>query len=233
MSDVLVLRHVQFEDLGAFAPVLGRRFSRITIHDVGVDDLHTRDAEGPGLLVVLGGPIGVYEEETYPFLAEETQFIARRIAAGRPTIGICLGAQLIAKAAGARVYPSGVKEIGFGPITLTDAGHASCLAPFEHDPITLHWHGDTFDLPEGATLLASTDLCVNQAFSVGKNIVGFQFHPEAGGPGFERWLIGHTGELSAAGADICKLRSDATLYGPRLARKAEAVLNLWLDGVDK
>ncbi len=233
MNEVLVLRHVQFEDLGAFAPVLERRCGAIAIHDVGVDDLNKRDAVEPDLLIVLGGPIGAYENGTYPFLAEETQFIAQRLAAHRPTLGICLGAQLIARAAGARVYPSGVKEIGFGPITLTDAGHASFLAPFEHDPITLHWHGDTFDLPEGATLLASTDLCVNQAFAIGKNIVGFQFHPEARGPGFERWLIGHAVELAAAGVDVPKLRSDAGLYGPRLARKAEAVLNLWLDGVDK
>jgi GMP synthase (glutamine-hydrolysing) len=104
-------------------------------------------------------------------------------------MGICLGAQLIARAAGARVYPSGVKEIGFAPITLTEAGCDSCLAAFADDPLTLHWHGDTFDLPEGATLLASTPGCRNQAFSLGPTVIGFQFHPEAGGPGFERWLI--------------------------------------------
>jgi GMP synthase (glutamine-hydrolysing) len=227
----IALRHVSFEDLGAFAPVLERRGGPLDIYDVGVDDLRSLDPIAPDLLVVLGGPIGVYEEEIYPFLVDETAIIARRIEANRPTLGICLGAQLIAKAAGARVYPSGVKEIGFAPITLTDAGRASCLAPFADDPVTLHWHGDTFDLPAGATLLASTGACRNQAFALGPDIVGFQFHPEAGGPGFERWLIGHAVELSAAGINVSALRADAARYSSALAGKAEKVLTTWLDRV--
>ena len=231
MTSTLVFRHVPFEDLGAFAPVLERRGAVIDIHDVGVADIGTLDPVKPDLLVVLGAPIGVYEEEIYPFLVGETAFMARRIEANRPTLGICLGAQLIAKAAGAKVYPSGMKEIGFAPITLTEAGRTSCLAPFAGDPVTLHWHGDTFDLPGRATLLAFTRACTNQAFALGSNIIGFQFHPEAGGPGFERWLIGHAVELSAAGIDIPNLRADASRYGPSLARKAETVLTTWLDGL--
>ena len=129
------------------------------------------------------------------------------------------------------MYPSGVKEIGFAPITLTEAGRESCLAPFADDPVTLHWHGDTFDLPEGATLLTSTPACRNQAFSLGSSVIGFQFHPEAGGPGFERWLIGHTMELRAAGIDIGALRLQAAEHGVALARKADAVMNRWLDGL--
>src|ERR1700680_1207623 len=217
MTSTMVLRHVPFEDLGAFAPVLERRGFVLNIQDVGVVDLRTLDPAKPDLLVVLGAPIGVYEEEAYPFLVDETALIARRIEANRPTLGICLGAQLIAKAAGAKVYPSGTKEIGFAPITLTEAGRASCLAPFADDPVTLHWHGDIFDLPRRATLLASTNACANQAFALGSNIIGFQFHPEAGGPGFERWLIGHAVELSAAGIDIPNLRADASRYGASLA----------------
>ncbi len=201
------------------------------MYDVGVDDLSVLDPLAPDLLVVLGGPIGVYEESAYPFLTAELAQIARRMEAGRPTLGLCLGAQLMARAAGARVYPSGVKEIGFAPIRLTEAGRASCLAPFAERPIALHWHGDTFDLPSGATLLASTDACAHQAFSLGPNLIGFQFHPEAGGPGFERWLIGHTAELAAARIDVPALRADAARYGPELARKAEAVLTAWLAGL--
>ena len=231
MTSTIVLRHVPFEDLGAFASVLERRSSVLNIYDVGVVDMWTLDPVNPDLLVVLGGPIGVYEEEAYPFLVHETAFIARRIEANRPTLGVCLGAQLIAKATGAKVYPSGMKEIGFAPITLTEAGRASCLAPFTDDPVTLHWHGDTFDLPGRATLLASTSACTNQAFALGSNIIGFQFHPEAGGPGFERWLIGHAAELSAAGIDIPRLRADASRYGASLASKAETVLTTWLDGL--
>jgi GMP synthase (glutamine-hydrolysing) len=226
----LVLRHVAFEDLGAFAPILEQR-GLVRVLDVGVDDLDAEDAGAPELVIVLGGPIGVYEEARYPFLAQETEWIARRIAAKRPLLGICLGAQLIAKAAGTRVYPSGVKEIGFAPITLTEAGRDSCLAPYSEDPIALHWHGDTFDLPQGAVLLASTESCRNQGFMLGPNVIGLQFHPEAGGRGFERWLIGHTVELSLAGVDVVQLRSAAARLWPALARKAEAVLRLWLEGL--
>lgn len=231
VGSTLVLRHVPFEDLGAFAPVLVARGGPILIHDIGVDDLRAYDALQPDLLIVLGGPIGVYEEARYPFLAAETDFIARRIEADRPTLGICLGAQLIAKATGARVYPMGAKEIGFAPITLTDEGRESCLSVFGDDPMTLHWHGDTFDLPHGAMLLASTELCPHQAFAIGPNIVGFQFHPEAGGPSFERWLIGHAVELDAAGIDVCRLREEAARFGPGLARKAAAVVSRWLDNL--
>jgi GMP synthase (glutamine-hydrolysing) len=227
----IVLRHVPFEDLGAFAPAMAQRGGPLAMYDAGVDDLRSVDPVQPDLLIVLGGPIGVYEEAIYPFLADETAMIARRIEANRPTLGICLGAQLIAKAAGAKVYPSGVKEIGFAPIALTEAGRSSCLASFAAEPMTLHWHGDTFDLPAGATLLASTDACRNQAFALGPNIIGFQFHPEAGGPGFERWLIGHAVELAAAGIDVAALRADAVRYGSALARKAETVLTTWLDRV--
>jgi GMP synthase (glutamine-hydrolysing) len=231
MTSITVLRHVSFEDLGAFAPVLERRSATLDICDIGLDDPGAVDPLGPDLLIVLGGPISVYEEERYPFLVEETSLLARRIEANRPTLGICLGAQLIAKAAGAKVYPSGLSEIGFAPITLTDAGRGSCLAPFAQEPTTLHWHADTFHLPDGATLLASTEACTNQAFMLGPNIIGFQFHPEAGGPGFERWLVGHTVELGAAGIDVRKLRKDAARLEPELVRKAERVVTAWLDGL--
>src|SRR5262245_44697084 len=111
MISTTVLRHVSFEDLGAFAPVLERRGAAVDICDIGLDDLGAVDPLGPDLLIVLGGPIGVYEEDRYPFLTEETRLITRRIEANRPTLGICLGAQLIAKAAGAKVHPSGLSEI--------------------------------------------------------------------------------------------------------------------------
>ena len=98
--------------------------------------------------------------------------------------------------------------------------------------MTLHWHGDTFDLPAGAERLAATDLCENQAFAMGPNIVGFQFHPEASAQGFEKWLIGHAAELAAAKIDVPRLRADAQTYGPELERKAQAVLSAWLGGLE-
>lgn len=231
MKSAVAIRHVNFEDIGAFELAIVRAGYALRYFDIGEQELGTFSVVETDLLIVLGGPIGAYEDEIYPFLREEIDILQRRLAVGRPTMGICLGAQLIARAAGARVYASGFKEIGFAPIVLTEAGRSSCLTPFAEDAITLHWHGDTFDLPAGGTLLASTELCRNQAFAIGSNAIGFQFHPEAGGCGFERWLVGHACELAAADVDVARLREDAAAYGPALARKADHVITHWLSGL--
>lgn len=228
---VTAIRHVPFEDLSAFAPALERRGIAYGYFDMWADDLASFDPLAPDVLIILGGPMGVYEEAKHPFLVPETQAIARRLAANKPTLGVCLGSQLIAKALGSRVYPAGYKEIGFAPVELNEAGRASCLAPFADDPITLHWHGDTFDLPDGATLLASSALCKHQAFSLGPNILAVQFHPEDGGIKFERWLVGHAVELAAAGIDVDQLRADLLTHGARLGKKADVVLGAWLEGL--
>jgi GMP synthase (glutamine-hydrolysing) len=232
MKSAVAIRHVGFEDLGAFAPALRAAGYQVHYWDIGEQELWTLEPVKTDLLIVLGGPIGAYEDDVYPFLAEEIAILEQRLAANRPTLGVCLGAQLIACAAGARVFPSGVKEIGFAPIRLTEAGRSSCLAPFAEEPVTLHWHGDTFDLPAGAARLAATDLCQNQAFAMGPNIIGFQFHPEASAKGFEKWLVGHEAELAAAKIDVPRLRADAQTYGPELERKAQAVLSAWLGGLE-
>ena len=232
MKTVFVIRHIAFEDLGAFAPVLQSKGYDIQYCDVGVHDLTALQPRRSDLVIVLGGPIGAYEEDSYPFLKVEISIIEERLKACHPTMGICLGAQLIARAAGAHVYPSLGKEIGFAPITLTEPGNKSCLAPFGDAPMTLHWHGDTFDLPPGAERLASTALCENQAFSLGSNIIGFQFHPEADTGTLECWLIGHAVELAAAGVDLPSLRTDAVRYRAELIDKAQQVAAAWLEGLD-
>lgn len=231
MRSAVAIRHVGFEDLGAFAPAIRDAGYAIHYRDVGEQPLWTQEPAKPDLLIVLGGPIGACDDGVYPFLKEELDILEQRLEADRPTMGICLGAQLIARAAGANVFPGKAKEIGFAPIGLTEAGRASCLAPFAEEPMTLHWHGDTFDLPAAAERLASTELCENQAFSMGPNVIGFQFHPEAFAKGFERWLVGHAAELAGAGIDIARLRADAETYGAELGRKARRVAVDWLAGL--
>jgi len=224
-----VVQHIAFEGLDGFAPALaaaGYQVDGANAADGLPDDFADAD-----LLIVLGGPIGAAEDDTYPFLTDELRLIERRLRDGRALMGVCLGAQLIARALGARVYPAREKEIGFGPVSLTAEGRASCLAPFAEAPATLHWHGDAFDLPAGATRLAATDRCENQAFALGPDVVGFQFHPEATGRNIEHWLVGHAVELRLAGADAPEIRREAAALGPALAHKADAVMRGWLAGL--
>ena len=221
----LALRHVCFEDLGAFAVVLEEAGYDIEYCEMGVDD--PDKIATPDLLIVLGGPIGAYEDDLYPFLKDEIALIEARLAGGQPTLGICLGAQLMARALGARVYPGRAKEIGFAPLTLTAEGRA-LLAPFQDHPV-LHWHGDTFDLPEGAVRLASTAVCDQQGFAYGRHALGFQFHPEAQPQGFERWLIGHAGEIAATdGIAVPQLREAMAKHGAASAIRGQAMLAPWL-----
>lgn len=227
---VAVIRHMAFEDMGIFGEVLAQRGCSVSTLDAGIDNLADAIREAD-LAVILGGPIGVYETERYPFLKEELLALENRLAAGRPTLGICLGAQLIAAALGARVYPGGKKEIGWSGIRLTGAGERSCLAALASQPV-LHWHGDTFDLPQSAQLLASSAVYENQAFSLGNNVLALQFHAEADSRRIEQWLIGHTCELSAAGIDIPALRAQSHEVGPGLCAVGTRMLVDWLDRLE-
>jgi GMP synthase-like glutamine amidotransferase len=128
-------------------------------------------------LVVLGGPMSANDEATHPWLAREKEFIREIIAAEKPVLGICLGAQLIANALGAAVYSNRVKEIGWFPLRGVPSSDASVFR-FPPSIDVLHWHGETFDLPPGAVRLAETDACRHQAFQIGRTVLGLQFHLE-------------------------------------------------------
>jgi GMP synthase (glutamine-hydrolysing) len=227
MKTALVLRHLAFEDAGLFADPLRKRGYTLRELDAGVDATPT-ELEAADLLVVCGGPIGVYETDRYPCLLDEIDALRSRLQARRPTLGLCLGAQLMAAALGARVYPGGRKELGWAPLQLSAAGQASPLGVLGGQPV-LHWHGDTFDLPAGATLLASTALYPHQAFSHGPHALALQFHVEADWRRIEQWLIGHAGELAAAGIDVNALRAASQLHGPALQTLASELIGRWLD----
>jgi GMP synthase (glutamine-hydrolysing) len=224
----IAIRHVQFEDLGAFDDVLRRCGYGVRYCEAGIDDMGGADLLTADLTIVLGGPIGAYEELTYSFLGHELALLERRLAAGRPTLGICLGAQLMARALGAQVYPAPDKEIGWGELQLSEAGRNGPLHHFAGVRV-LHWHSDTFDLPDGAALLASTEICPNQAFSFGRQALACQFHPEITVRGFERWLIGHAVEIASAQAiSPGLLRRDTERFAPQAALRGEACLSEWL-----
>jgi len=180
-------------------------------------------------LIVLGGPIGAYEDDRYPFLADELRLVERALKQQIPVLGICLGAQLLARALGARVHPVAGREIGVAPVALTAEGQASCLKHLAPGYRVFHWHGDTFDLPEGAVRLASTAMTPNQAFARGSKVLGLQFHVEAEAARIERWLIGHTCELGITGLDVVALREDLRRHLPDVERKGRSAIADWLE----
>ncbi len=227
MVNTAVIRHLAFEDLGSFAAVLKARDLLLKIYDAGIDDI-TEPIGAADLVIVLGGPIGVYETDHYPFLVEMQEALRRRLKEGRPTLGICLGAQLIAAALGTPVYTGPAKEIGWAALELTIEGRESCLMALEGTPV-LHWHGDTFDLPAGARLLAGTKAYPHQAFAIGRNILGLQFHAEIDPQRIEQWLIGHTCELNSAGIDISDLRRETLAVKNIVKAAGSRLLNAWLD----
>lgn len=232
MKTAIAIRHVPFEDAGLLEAVLHRSGYRLHYREAGMEALDDEGTRQADLVIILGGPIGVYEGDSYPFLRDEIALARHRLDEKRPMLGICLGAQIMARAAGARVYPSGIKEIGWSPLTLTEAGRSSVLAPIGEHAV-LHWHGDTFDLPPGADCLASTPLIAHQAFSIGRHALGLQFHLEAGEAGLERWYIGHACEIAGvAGVDVPDLRRQAEKHARALAPAAEAVFKAWLSGLD-
>lgn len=227
MKTVLAIRHLSFEDLGTLQPWFVTHGYDITYVDATTDNLQAIDVLSPDVVVVLGGPIGAYDEELYPFLREEMALIGKRLDSARPLMGICLGAQLIARLLGARVAPMGVKEIGYAPLALTPAGQDSVLRPLAGLPV-LHWHGDRFGIPEGATHLASSAVCDHQAYMLGSTVLGLQFHLEADAATLERWLVGHACELGQAGIDVRALRAMAGSVQEVLPAAAHAVMSAWL-----
>ena len=168
------LQHAIFETPGLLSLWIGQRGDSLRITYLFEESV-LPSMEDFDVLIVMGGPMSVHDEVEFPWLRAEKALIAAAIGAGKKVLGICLGAQLIAEVMGGRVYPNPVKEIGFWPVRWT----GEAIKMFSQlDEEVFHWHGETFDLPPGAVLLASSEGCVNQAFRVGENVMGLQFHPE-------------------------------------------------------
>ena len=225
---IYAIQHLAFEDLGSLEDVFYQLGFRVRYFEAGIDDL-TKAFQYEGLTIILGGPIGVYETEDYPFLQKEIDLLKVRLEQNLPTLGICLGAQLIAHALGAKVYAGHIKEIGWSSLQLRLVKD-NPLMPIANTPV-LHWHGDTFDLPEQATLLASSSVYSNQAFQVGTNILALQFHMEVAADTLEKWLIGHTCELRQAKVNIAQLRQDNQNFGHGLEAVASTVISNFMQQI--
>ncbi len=195
MRRLLVFQHVPYEILGNLDPLLRDAGFRIRYVNFGREPEARPDITRYHGLIVLGGPMNCDECDRYPHLATEVELIRQTIEAGKPVLGICLGAQLIARALGARVAPNDKKEIGWYELNPTEAGHADPLfAPLAASQMIFQWHGDTFQIPRDAVHLATSPDCRNQAFRYGDNVYGLQFHLEVDEPMILRWL--HTPSMA-------------------------------------
>lgn len=220
------LQHVPFEGLGSIAPWLQNKAC-----EVSCTRLYAGEKPPPSdqfdWLIVMGGPMNIYQEAEFPWLIEEKLCIKRAIKAGRKVLGICLGAQLIADVLQARIYPNMHKEIGWLDINLSsDEESKGIFAGFSRNLEVFHWHGDTFGLPLGARITASSQGCAHQAFVYAEQVVGLQFHLETT-EATARALIEHCGDELEGGGEYVQtseqMLADVTRFD-RLNRKMDRLL---------
>lgn len=221
----IAVYHVRFEDLGTFSQPLATAGYQIDYRHAGAAPLTMAEWRDTDLIVILGGPIGVADAAAYPWLAAEIDGIAQRLAQHRPTLGICLGAQLMAVAAGGQVVPGGGMEIGWSQLAI--AADAGALEQLRGVPV-LHWHGDNI-VPDSALLAeAHTPATPCQAFRLGRHALALQCHVEFEPARLEEWLVGHAVELRQAGVDLAQLRADTHQHGQKLVQAGQAMLQEWL-----
>jgi GMP synthase (glutamine-hydrolysing) len=232
MSRALVVQHIRCEPPGVFADVLGRH--GITIETAELDEGDPLpDWRGVDLAVVMGGPMGVYDEAEHPWLAAEKEWIAEAVRAGLPYFGVCLGAQLLAASLGAAVRTGAAPEVGVLPVTLTEAGQAdpvlSVLGP-EFD--ALQWHGDTFDVPAGAVCLGSSPAYPHQAMRFGDVAYGVQFHIEVTGQMFAEWgqvpAYAASAQAALGSSGFDSLARAFTRNAEVMAESADRMFDSWL-----
>ena len=228
-----IFRHCRPDPSGTISQVLRQREVKITECGPPFEPLAGFDPLGPDLLVVMGGSCGVYQMEHYPFLQDEMRIIQTRLDAGRPTLGVCLGAQLMAAALGARVYKGEQgSETGWLSVRVTEAGKNSPARHFDESLTKImQWHGDTFTAPDGAVMLAGSARYPHQIFSAGPNAIGIQFHPEVTDEILSEWFIDAAYDVYSGKIDLPRMRQDTAEHLPGLQRQTGLFLNEWLDQI--
>lgn len=232
-GSVLVVQHVDPETPGILTEILEER-------GIAIDTIRTyrgervpESASGRSGLVVMGGPMGVYEEPRYPHLGAEIRLLRSALEEGLPVLGICLGSQLLAAALGARVAP-GTREIGWFPVALSPEAASDRLWSGIESPFTpFHWHGDAFDLPSGCVALARSERTAFQAFAYREQAYGFLFHLEVTEPMVRAMTGAFPEELAAAGGDRDELLRGAAGALPAIREIATTVLGRWADRLER
>lgn len=225
---IRVLQHEPFEGPGLIAEWAEERQFPLTVTEVFAGQA-LPEVDSFEWLVIMGGGMSVNEEAIYPWLKPEKELVRQAIAANKVVIGICLGSQMIASALGKRVYKNDKKEIGWYPVQLTAEGSSVLNAPW-HNQTFFHWHGETFDLPDGAVPLAYSAGCKNQAFCIGGKVFGFQFHPETNRQTLHQMVEAGGEELVPAeyvmrGEDILALENTSDKVKPLMFEFLDGVKN--------
>lgn len=216
------LQHVPFEGLAAIEDWTKQQSHTLTATR-WYEPATLPQQEDFDMLVVMGGPMGIYDEADHPWLRDEKQFVRQSVDAGKPVLGVCLGSQLLADVLGAKVYANRHKEIGWFPVRFDPE-------LYDGELVVCHWHGDTFDLPEGAVRLAESAACKNQAYRFGDRVYGLQFHLEMTPSSVE-------GMIAACGQELVKAEwvqgAEEMRNGLHYAEATHNVLFRLLDRLEK
>jgi len=225
---ILVVQHFACETIGTIELALrsqGLSFRYIRVHQGDAVPAHLGDAAG---LIVMGGPMSVYDHGRLPHLGQEMRLVESALELGRPVLGVCLGSQLLAHVLGARVYPGQFKEIGWHSVKISPAAkHDVTWAAVPGQFFGFHWHGDAFDLPSGATLLASSVLTPHQAFRFGASAYGILFHMEVTAPQIDELAAAFPDELHQVGASVEELRESTRRHLPQLSDVGQGIFRGW------
>jgi GMP synthase (glutamine-hydrolysing) len=230
MKRAVVIEHDPSISLGNLEPVLIDAGYEIEIVQPRTTDLTAIDATEPDLVVVLGNDHGVYEKSEKPYIATEEAWVADRLAAEKPTLGVCFGAQIMASALGGEVYKGDTTQIGYRSVEPTPAGEESPIAAFADVPV-VQWHGDTFTLPDTVTRLAGSSDYANEAFAVDNWALAVQFHPEVTPEMFGQWLEEGREEVIDKGLTEEQLLAEHAQLNARMQEASKQMLTTWLNGL--